>query len=139
MDSKLFHPSVDVLRVDGKDTKHLELAMLLLHDIGWLIQQCGIDGAVGRLREYYEAAPDSVILGCAHGAAALHGILGRQILDKETMDNLETYLRWKEECAQKGKTPADMVQFVRTMGQEDYADELESFMVKMEALTVSLS
>lgn len=74
---KLLHPSVDVLRVDGSDKESLEMAMLMLHDIGWLIQQCGIDGAVGRLREYYEAAPDSVILGCAHGAAALHGILGR--------------------------------------------------------------
>lgn len=75
--NRLFHPSVDVLRVDGKDTKHLEMAMLMLHDIGWLIQQCGIDVAVSRLREYYEAAPDSVIFGCAHGAAAIHGILGR--------------------------------------------------------------
>lgn len=56
------------------------------------------------------------------------------LLDEETRDNLETYLRWKEECARKGKTPMDMVQFVRTMGQDDYADDLESLILKMESL-----
>lgn len=61
------------------------------------------------------------------------------LLDKETRDNLETYLRWKEECAQKGKTPMDMVQFCRTMGQGDYADQVEDLIQRMEALSASLA
>lgn len=138
MEQKLLHPSVDVLRVDGSDKEALEIAMVILHDVGWITQQCGIDQGAIRLKFLYENMPELFIRGCANGAAALHGILGRTILDEETRDNIETYIRWIEECAKKGKTPADMVQFVRTMGQGDYADQLESFMVKMEALTVSL-
>lgn len=60
------------------------------------------------------------------------------LLDEETRDNLETYLRWKAECARKNKTPAEMVQFYRDIGQTEYADQIESFMVKMEALTERL-
>lgn len=60
------------------------------------------------------------------------------LLDEETRDNLETYRRWKEECAKKGKTPADMVQFFRTMGQGDYADQVEDLIQRMEALSASL-
>lgn len=47
--------------------------------------------------------------------------------------NLETYTRWKSELEEKGKTPSDMVQFCRTMGQGDYADQLEAFIQEMEA------
>lgn len=74
---KFLHPSVDVLRVDGSDKESLEIAMVLLHDIGWVAQQCGIDQSLDRLKEYYNADPERFISGCAHGAAALHGVLGR--------------------------------------------------------------
>ena len=74
---KLLHPSVDVLRVDGTDRGSLELAMFLLHDMGWLTQQCGIDEALERIKFIHSHAPDLFIRGCAHGAAALHGALGR--------------------------------------------------------------
>ena len=50
--TKYLHPSVDVLRVDGTDKEALEMAMVLLHDIGWVTQQCGIDQAVCRLKEW---------------------------------------------------------------------------------------
>lgn len=74
---KLLHPSVDVLRVDGKDAAALEFAMVVIHDIGWLTQQCGIESATERLKEYYNHNPQLFISGCAHGAAALHALLGR--------------------------------------------------------------
>ena len=76
---KLLHPSVDVLRVDGKDAAALEFAMVVIHDIGWLTQQCGIESATERLKEYYNHNPQLFISGCAHGAAALHALLGRTI------------------------------------------------------------
>lgn len=47
--------------------------------------------------------------------------------------NMETYLRWKEKCASKGTTPMNMVQLFRSMGMDDYADKLESFIKEMEA------
>lgn len=74
---KLLHPSVDVLRVDGTDQEALELAMCLLHDLGWLTQQCGIDAGLERVKFIHEHVPDLLIRGCAHGAAALHSALGR--------------------------------------------------------------
>lgn len=76
---KLLHPSVDVLKVDGADKEALEMAMVLLHDIGWVTQQCGIDQAACRLKEWYENVPELFIRGCAHGAAALHEVLGRTV------------------------------------------------------------
>lgn len=78
---KLLHPSVDVLRVDGTDKESLEIAMVILHDLGWLTQQCDIDRAVSRLKFYHEQMPEMFIQGCANGAAALHGILGRTIAE----------------------------------------------------------
>lgn len=48
--------------------------------------------------------------------------------------NLETYKRWKSELEEKGKTPSDMVRFFRTMGQDEYADQLEAVIQEMEAL-----
>ena len=80
--NKLLHPSVDVLRVDGKDTASLEFAMLILHDIGWMLQQCDVDSAISRVKEYYDAAPRELVKACAHGAAALHAVLGRSIKKK---------------------------------------------------------
>lgn len=76
---KLLHPSVDVLRVDGTDKEAVEIAMVILHDIGWLTQQCGIDSAVDRLKFWYEHMPGKFISGCAHGAAVLHGVLDRTV------------------------------------------------------------
>lgn len=48
--------------------------------------------------------------------------------------NRETYKRWKSELEEKGKTPSDMVRFCRTMGQDEYSDQLEAFIQEMEAL-----
>ena len=74
---KLLHPSTDVLLVDGKDKEALEIAMHILHDIGWLTQQCGIDAAVSRIQYLHEQFPDLFISGCAHGAACLHDLLAQ--------------------------------------------------------------
>ena len=76
---KLLHHSVDVLRVDGTDTEALEFAMLILHHIGWQAQQCGIDCALSWLKEVYDRFPNLFVPGCAHGSAALHHILGREV------------------------------------------------------------
>lgn len=75
---KLLHPSINVLRVDGTDEEALEMAMVILHDIGWLTQQCGFECALNRLRELHDHSQELFIQGCAHGAAALHGALGRK-------------------------------------------------------------
>lgn len=79
MKEKLLHPSVDVLRVDGTDKKALELAMVILHDLGWKTQQCGYDYAVQEVKFLQNHMPDEFLKACAHGAAALHGILGRTV------------------------------------------------------------
>ena len=79
VNKKLLHPSVDVLRVDGTDTEALEFAMLILHHIGWQAQQCGIDYALSWLKEVYNRFPNLFIPGCAHGSAAFHHILGREV------------------------------------------------------------
>ena len=61
------------------------------------------------------------------------------ILDKEALDNLATYRRWKDECAKKGKSPGDMVDFYRSIGQTEYAAEVETVIQKMEALSALLA
>jgi hypothetical protein len=74
---KLLHPSVDVLRVDGTDKEALEFAMVLLHDLGWLTQQCGVEHALERMKSWHDRFPELFIRGCANGAAVLHKTLGR--------------------------------------------------------------
>lgn len=74
---RLLHPSVDVLRVDGSDQEALELAMVVLHDIGWIAQQRGIDDALERIKFIHSNMPKQFIMACATGHAALHHILGR--------------------------------------------------------------
>ena len=74
---KLLHPSVDVLLVDGTDQETLELAMCLLHDLGWITQQCGIDAGLERVKFIHEHLPKGFVMACATGHAALHRILGR--------------------------------------------------------------
>lgn len=59
-------------------------------------------------------------------------------LDKETAENLATYNRWKADILKKGQTPMDMVSFYRTIGQAEYADQIEEIIQKMEALSSSL-
>lgn len=76
---KLLHPSVDVLRVDGTDKEALEFAMFILHDLGWITQQCGVEHALERMKELHDPFPELFIRGCAHGAAILHGVLGRTV------------------------------------------------------------
>ena len=76
---KLLHPSMDVLRVDGTDKEALEFALMTLHSLGWLTQQCGIDYALNRMKELHDPFPELFIRGCANGAAVLHGVLGRTV------------------------------------------------------------
>lgn len=54
-------------------------------------------------------------------------------------ENLKTYLKWKEECARKGKTPADMVMFSRSIGMpESYITELQFIIEDMETKLAEL-
>ena len=76
---KLLHPSVDVLRVDGTDKEALEIALVILHDLGWFTQQCGFDEAIKRIQFVYDHMPEQFIMACATGHAALHRILGRTV------------------------------------------------------------
>lgn len=76
---KLLHPSIDVLKVEGTDAEALEFAMVILHDLGWFTQQCGIEHALDRIRSMHQIAPERFIQGCANGAAALHHALGREV------------------------------------------------------------
>lgn len=76
---KLLHPSLDVLRVDDTDKEALELAMVILHDIGWQTQQCGFDKAMEHIKFIHDHMPEIFIMACATGHAALHHILGRTV------------------------------------------------------------
>lgn len=44
----------------------------------------------------------------------------------------DTYTRWKAELAENGRTPADIVRFFRSLGQDEYADQLEAVIQEME-------
>ncbi len=48
-------------------------------------------------------------------------------------NNLETYLAWKSNLEMVGKTPQEMVAQFRNNGMTEYADNLNSFILKMEA------
>ena len=76
---KLLHPSVDVLRVDGTDKEALEFAMVILHEIGWFVQQDATENAISFIRECASAFPDFLVRAGAHGAAVLHKTLGRTV------------------------------------------------------------
>lgn len=55
--------------------------------------------------------------------------------ENETVaSNIETYKSWVSDISRKGKTPADMVAFSRSLGFEEYADRLEAFISEMQAL-----
>lgn len=55
--------------------------------------------------------------------------------ENETVaSNIETYKSWVSDISRKGKTPADMVAFARSLGFEEYADRLEAFISEMQAL-----
>lgn len=55
--------------------------------------------------------------------------------DKEILaSNLETYTAWVSDIKRKGKTPADMVAFARSLGLDEYADKFEAFISEMQAL-----
>ena len=56
--------------------------------------------------------------------------------DINMKNNSDTYTAWVSDLKKKGKTPADMVAFVRSLGFEEYADRLEAFISEMQA-TVS--
>ena len=55
------------------------------------------------------------------------------------MDNFATYQAWKEKLARNGKNPMNIVAFYRSIGMGDYADELQSFIQKMEAHSEALA
>ena len=48
--------------------------------------------------------------------------------------NHEAYTKWKSELVERGKTPSDVVRLFRTLGQDEYADQLEALIQEMEAL-----
>ena len=48
--------------------------------------------------------------------------------------NLETYLAWKSDLKTAGKTPHDMVTQFRSNGMTEYAEEVNAFILQMEAL-----
>ena len=78
---KLLHPCVDVLRVDGTDKEALEFAMVVLHQIGWFVQQGATENAIDFIRECASAFPDFLVRAGAHGSAALHKSLGRTVAE----------------------------------------------------------
>lgn len=48
-------------------------------------------------------------------------------------DDLDAYLRWKDEAAKKGSTPMDVAAKYEQMGMKSYARKLKEFIEKMEA------
>ena len=50
-------------------------------------------------------------------------------------DNTKIYLKWKEQCAAKGKTPNDMVGMYRGLLDDEYLDGVQRFIENMENLS----
>lgn len=48
-------------------------------------------------------------------------------------DDLDAYLRWKDEAAKKGSTPMEVAAKYEQMGMKSYARKLKEFIEKMEA------
>ena len=53
----------------------------------------------------------------------------------ELKSNIETYNAWVKDLEKNGKTPADMVAFVRGLGMNEYADKVESVILEMQGLS----
>lgn len=47
----------------------------------------------------------------------------------------ETYRKWKTELAKKGKTPIEVVEYYRSIGMPDYANELAEVIKENEDRT----
>lgn len=77
-DKKLFHPSVHIVRMEEKEIKpeDLELAAVILHELGWMTQQGAFENAVNNLRLISEQEPDGFLRACAAGLAVLRFALG---------------------------------------------------------------
>lgn len=48
---------------------------------------------------------------------------------------IETYNAWVKDLEKNGKTPADMVAFVRSLGMDEYADKVEAVISEMRGLS----
>lgn len=53
---------------------------------------------------------------------------------KECTTAEEAYAMWKSSLEKHGNTPEEMVAYYQNLGMTEYADALESFISKMEAL-----
>lgn len=63
-----------------------------------------------------------------------NSILEEKVENEETKtQNYKTYLLWKSELKASGRNPDDMVMQARRAGLEKYADQLNAFILKMEA------
>lgn len=64
---KLFHPTIDGSKLCQPEPDAIEMAEIILHDLGWLTQQGLFDEAVARLRWMVENNKAAFLKGCATG------------------------------------------------------------------------
>ena len=64
---KLFHPTIEGSKLCEPVPDVLEMAEIILHDLGWLTQQGLFDEAVARLRWLAENEPEGFLKACATG------------------------------------------------------------------------
>lgn len=64
---KLFHPTIEGSKLCDPAPDGVEMAEIILHDLGWLTQQGMFDDAVARLRWLVENNKAAFLKGCATG------------------------------------------------------------------------
>lgn len=64
---KLFHPTIEGSKLCESEPEAVEMAEIILHDLGWLTQQGLFDEAVARLRWLVENNQAAFLKGCATG------------------------------------------------------------------------
>ena len=64
---KLFHPTIEASQPLAPEPESLEMAEMILHDLGWFTQQCGIEKALENIRWLQSKMPDAFLKGCATG------------------------------------------------------------------------
>jgi hypothetical protein len=74
-DTKLFHPTIECSKLCEPVPDGVEMAEIILHDLGWLTQQGLFEEAVARLRWLAENKKTAFLRGCATGLSVCRNSL----------------------------------------------------------------
>lgn len=73
-DTKLFHPTIEGSKLCDPEPEAVEMAEIILHNLGWFTQQCGIERALEHIRWLHDKMPDAFLKGCATGLSVCRNI-----------------------------------------------------------------